>query len=100
MLKVERWNLIIQSIDLIDTTNVNGCNRNYHILDDQKCSLNFDCSKNKKKVMVWLIYLWVRLTCALRAHIKLSIFRNLFSGIEKAVITFSILEKFFSKNGN
>ena len=49
MLKVERWNLIIQSIDLIDTTNVNGCNRNYHILDDQKCSLNFDCSKNKKK---------------------------------------------------
>ena len=35
----------------------------------------------------------VRLTCALRAHIKFSIFRNIFSGIEKAVITFSILEK-------
>ena len=30
--------------------------------------------------------------CALRAHIKLSIFRNIFSGIEKAAITFSILE--------
>lgn len=60
MLKVERWNLIIQSIDLIDTTNVNGCNRNYHILDDQKCSLNFDCSKNKnKKVVVWLIDLFI-----------------------------------------
>ena len=38
--------------------------------------------------------------CALRAHIKLSIFRNIFSGIEKAVITFSTLEKIFSKNGN
>ena len=35
--------------------------------------------------------------CALRAHIKPSIFRNIFSGIEKAVITFSILEKIFSK---
>ena len=34
--------------------------------------------------------------CALRAHIKLSAFENIFSGIEKAVITFSILEKFFS----
>ena len=38
--------------------------------------------------------------CALRAHIKLSIFRNILSGIEKVVITFSILEKFFSKNEN
>ena len=38
--------------------------------------------------------------CALRAYIKLSSFGNIFSGIEKAVITFSILEKFFSKNGN
>ena len=35
--------------------------------------------------------------CALRAHIKLSIFRNIFSGIEKAVITFSILKKIFPK---
>ena len=35
-----------------------------------------------------------------RTHIKLSIFRNILSGIEKAVITFSILENFFSKNGN
>ena len=32
-----------------------------------------------------------------RAHIKPSIFRNIFSGIEKAVITFSILEKIFPK---
>ena len=38
--------------------------------------------------------------CALRAHIKLSIFGNIFSEIEKAVITFSILKKIFSKNGN
>ena len=38
--------------------------------------------------------------CALRAHIKLSIFRNIFSEIEKAVITFSILEKKISKNKN
>ena len=35
--------------------------------------------------------------CALRAHIKLSIFRNIFSKIEKVVITFSILKKIFSK---
>ena len=38
--------------------------------------------------------------CALRAHIKFSIFRNIFLGIEKAIITFSILDKIFSKNGN
>ena len=38
--------------------------------------------------------------CALRAHIKLSIFVNIFLGIEKAVITFSIVEKKNSKNGN
>ena len=42
----------------------------------------------------------VRLMCALRAHIKFFIFRNIFLGIEKVVITFSILEKFFSKNEN
>ena len=35
-----------------------------------------------------------------KAHIKFSIFRNIFSKIEKTVITFSILEKIFSKNGN
>ena len=35
--------------------------------------------------------------CVLRAHIKLSIFRNIFSKIEKVVITFSILKKIFSK---
>ena len=32
---------------------------------------------------------------ALRAHIKFFIFRNIFLGIEKAVITFSTLKKFF-----
>ena len=46
------------------------------------------------------IYRRVRLICALRAHIKFSIFRNIFSEIEKAVITFSIFEKIFSKNKN
>ena len=38
--------------------------------------------------------------CALRAHIKFSIFRNIFLEIEKVVITFSNLKKIFSKNGN
>ena len=33
--------------------------------------------------------------CAFRTHIKLSILGNIFSGIEKAVIIFSIFEKFF-----
>ena len=42
----------------------------------------------------------VRLMCVLRAHIKFFIFRNIFSGIKKTVITFSILEKIFFKNGN
>ena len=49
--------------------------------------------KNKNKIMV--IYIWVRLMCALKIHIKFFIFRKIFSKIEKAVITFSILEKFF-----
>jgi len=42
----------------------------------------------------------VRLMCVLKAHIKLSIFENIFLGIKKAIITFLILNKFFSKNGN
>ena len=32
------------------------------------------------------------------AHIKLSIFENIFSKIEKIIIIFSIFEKFFFKN--
>ena len=36
--------------------------------------------------------------CVLRAHIKSSIFENIFSKIEKAFNTFSIPEKFFPKN--
>ena len=43
---------------------------------------------------------WVRLTCALKTHIKLSIFENILSGIEKTVITFLISEIFFPKNEN
>ena len=42
----------------------------------------------------------IRLMCALRAHIKFSIFENIFLGIKKAVFTFSILEKKISKNEN
>jgi len=38
--------------------------------------------------------------CVLRSHIKLLIFGNIFSEIEKAINTFSILEIFFSKNEN
>ena len=37
---------------------------------------------------------------AFRTYIKLSIFRNIFLEIEKAVITFSILKKIFPQNGN
>ena len=37
--------------------------------------------------------------CALRVHIKPSIFGNIFLKIEKAVNTFSIPNNFFSKNG-
>ena len=47
------------------------------------------CELNKPNII------WVRLTCALRTHINFSIFINIVSGIEKAVITFSILEIFF-----
>ena len=39
----------------------------------------------------------VRLMCALRAHVKTSIFGNIFSEIEKTVNTFSISEKMFLK---
>ena len=39
----------------------------------------------------------VRLMCVLKAHIKFSIFGNIFLGIEKAVITFSIFKKIFPK---
>ena len=38
--------------------------------------------------------------CALKTHIKLSVFGNIFSKIKKAVITFSILEKMFPKTEN
>ena len=36
----------------------------------------------------------------LRTHIKLSIFKNIFSEIEKTVITFLIFEKKIFKNRN
>ena len=38
--------------------------------------------------------------CALRAHIKFSIFRNIFSEIKKTAIIFLILEKKNFKNKN
>ena len=38
--------------------------------------------------------------CVLWAHIKLSIFENIFSKIEKIIIIFLIFEKFFFKNKN
>ena len=38
--------------------------------------------------------------CVLRAHIKLSVFGNIFSGTEKAVIIFSIFKKMFLKTEN
>ena len=38
--------------------------------------------------------------CVLRVYIKLFNLKNIFSEIEKVVITFSILEKFFFKNEN
>ena len=44
--------------------------------------------------------IWVRLMCALRAHIKLSNFRNILSEIEKTVNTFSILKKIFLNIGD
>ena len=43
----------------------------------------------------WPLKRRVWLMCAFRTHIKLSILGNIFPGIEKAVITFSIFEKFF-----
>ena len=51
--------------------------------------MNFDPIFNKG------IRKWILLMCALRAHIKLFICRNIFSGIEKAIITFSIFKKIF-----
>ena len=35
--------------------------------------------------------------CALKTHIKSSIFRNILLGIEKVLIVFSIFEKIFPK---
>ena len=40
-------------------------------------------------------FLWILLMCALGAYIKPSIFRNIFSEIEKVVNIFSIPEKIF-----
>ena len=47
-----------------------------------------------------IIKVRIPLMCALRAHIKFSIFENIFLGIKKAVFTFLILEKKISKNEN
>ena len=46
------------------------------------------------------IYIWILLMCALRAHIKLSVFGNIFSRIEKVMTAFSISEKIFPKTEN
>ena len=48
-------------------------------------------------LIVVIILNWVRLMCALRAHINKSIFGKVLLGIEKVVKTFSISNKLFSK---
>ena len=40
---------------------------------------------------------WVPLMCILRAHVKFSIFRNIFLKIKKVVIIFQFLKIFFQK---
>ena len=40
---------------------------------------------------------WVRLICAFRAHIKLSICGNIFSELKKLSLLFQLLKKNFSK---
>ena len=73
----------------------------HHIHKQTKMSLSLIHYKVGYIDIYIYIYIYrVRLMCALRAHIKLSIFGNIFLGIEKTVITFSILEKIFSKNEN
>ena len=64
----------------------------------EESEMMFD--KNGRQEKISLHYKKVRLICALRAHIKLFIFINIFSKIEKTVITFLIFEKFFFKNRN
>ena len=39
----------------------------------------------------------ILLTCALRAHVKFSVFRNILLRIEKVMTAFSIFEKMFPK---
>ena len=56
---------------------------------------------NKMYLAPPIIYIYIYMgpvNVCLKEHIKSSIFGNIFSGIEKAVNTFSISEKFFSKN--
>ena len=68
--------------------------------------LNFVFIEKRRKCAMYLyrtldcFLLRVWLMCVLRSHIKSSIFGNIFSGIEKTVNTFSILEKKISKNEN
>ena len=44
---------------------------------------------------MWHFFLWILLTCALRAHINFHFWKNFFSRIEKVLKVFSILEKYF-----
>ena len=64
----------------------------------EESEMMFD--KNGRQEKISLHYKKVRLICVLRAHIKFFIFINIFSGIEKTVITFLILEKKNFKNKN
>ena len=46
---------------------------------------------------IFVFILWVRLMCALRAHINKFIFEKILLKIEKVIKTFSISDNFFSK---
>ena len=68
----------------------------------KKEKIKYFFKERRERSLIIYIYIYIYmyrilLMCALKTHIKSSIFRNIFLGIEKVLIVFSIFEKIFPK---
>ena len=66
--------------------------------EKKKEKIKYFFKERRERSLIKYIYIYIYrilLMCAIKKYINSSIFRNILLGIEKVVITFSILEKFF-----
>ena len=70
--------------------------------EKKKEKIKYFFKERRERSLIIYIYIYlfiyrILLMCAFKTHIKSFIFRNIFLGIEKVLIVFSIFEKYFQK---